>query len=125
MGIKEMMIKRLLNFKIVRDVPGQLLIKFDSNANIQNEFKQYESLLVRGAKLLDGIKELQFDYSRNLIGISYDIKKLNAKKVLVWVQIIIDTLVENFSFIQSNWQDNLNVVISKIEYQLKIKKGRI
>lgn len=125
MGIKEMMIKRLLNFKIVRDAPGQLLIKFDSNANIQNEFKQYESLLVRGAKLLDGIKDLQFDYSRNLIGISYDIKKLNAKKVLAWVQIIIDTLVQNLTFIQNNWQRNLNVVISKIEYQLKIKKERL
>lgn len=125
MGIKEMMIKRLLNFKIVRDTPGQLLIKFDSNANIQKEFKQYESLLVRGAKLLDGIKELQFDYSRNLIGISYDIKKLDAKKVLAWVQIIIDTLVENFSFIQNNWQRNLNVVVNKIEYQLKGKKGRL
>lgn len=125
MGIKEMMIKRLLNFKIVRDVPGQLLIKFDSNTNIQNEFKQYENLLVRGAKLLDGIKELQFDYSRNLIGISYDIKKLEAKKVLVWIQIIIDTLVENLSFIQNNWQRNLNVVVSKIEYQLNIKKQRL
>lgn len=125
MGIKEMMIKRFLTFKVVRNAPGQLVIKFDNNTNIQNEFKQYESLLVRGAKLLDGINELQFDYSRNLIGISYDIKKLEAKKVLAWVQIIIDTLVDNLSFIQNNWQNNLNLVISKVEGQLIIRKQRL
>lgn len=125
MGIKEMMIKRFLKFKILRNVPGQLLIGFDNNVNIESEFRKYESLLVRGAKLLDGINDLQFDYSRNLIGISYDIKKLQVKKVLAWVQIIIDTLVENLTFIQNNWQKNLNGVISKVEYELKLKKQRI
>lgn len=125
-GIKEMMIKRFLTFKIIRNIPGQLVIRFEnSSTNIQSEFKKYESLLVRGAKLLDGINELQFDYSRNLIGISYDIKKLEAKKVLSWVQIIIDTLVDNLSFIQNNWQGNLHGVVSKIEKELKFKKQRI
>lgn len=126
MGLKEMMIKRFLTYKIIRNAPGQLVIKFDnSNANIQSEFQQYENLLVRGAKLLNGINELQFDYSRNLIGISYDIKKLEAKVVIAWIQIIIDTLVDNLTFIQNNWQRNLDVVISKIEYQLKIKRDRL
>lgn len=125
MGIKEMMIKKFLNFKIVRNAPGQLVIRFDNNINIQSEFRQYESLVVRGAKLLDGINDLQFDYSKNLIGISYNIKKLEAKKVLTWIQIIIDTIVDNFSFIQNNWQRNLDVVINKIEYQLKMKKERL
>lgn len=121
-----MMIKRFLSYKIIRNAPGQLVIKFDnSNANIQSEFQQYESLLIRGAKLLDGINDLQFDYSRNLIGISYDIKKLEAKTVLAWIQIIIDTLVDNLTFIQNNWQRNLEVVISKVEYQLKIKRDRL
>jgi len=124
-GIKEMMIKRFLNFKILRNVPGQLLIGFDNNLNIESEFRKYESLLVRGGKLLDGINDLQFDYSRNLIGISYDIKKLQAKQVLTWVQIIIDTLVDNLTFIQNNWQKNLNGVIRKVEYELKLKKQRI
>lgn len=124
-GIKEMMIKRFLSFKIIRDAPGQLVIRFDNNTNIQSEGEQYESLLVKGAKLLDGINELQFDYSRNLIGISYDIKKLQAKKVLAWIQIIMDTLVDNLSFIQNNWEKNLNVVVSKIENQLKTKKQRL
>ncbi|MGL5087649.1 MAG: hypothetical protein ACRC68_18360 [Clostridium sp.] len=126
MGLKEMMIKRFLTYKIIRNAPGQLVIKFDnSNENIQSEFQNYESLLVRGAKLLAGINELQFDYSRNLIGISYDIKKLEAKIVLAWIQIIIDTLVDNLTFIQNNWQRNLDVVISKVEYQLNIKKDRL
>lgn len=120
-----MMIKRFLNFKILRNVPGQLLIGFDNNVNIESEFRKYESLLVRGGKLLDGINDFQFDYSRNLIGISYDIKKLQAKQVLTWVQVIIDTLVDNLTFIQNNWQKNLNGVIRKVEYELKLKKQRI
>ncbi|MBB6621952.1 hypothetical protein H7E67_00775 [Clostridium gasigenes] len=125
MGIKEMMIKRFLRFKIIRDLPGQLVIRFDNNTNIQNEGEQYESLLVKGVKLLDGINDLQFDYSRNLIGISYDIKKLQTKKVLAWIQIIIDTLVDNFSFIKDNWERNSNVVVNKIESQLKTKKQNL
>lgn len=126
MGIKEMMIKRFLTFKIIRNIPGQIVIRFDnSNSNIQNEFKKYESLLVNGAKILEGINDLQFDYSRNLIGISYDIKKLDAKSVLTWVQVIIDTLVNNLTFIQNNWEGNLNVVVSKLEKELKVKKLQI
>lgn len=125
MGIKEMLIKRFLTFKIIRDAPGQLVIRFDNNTNIQNEFKQYESLLVRGSKLLDGVNELQFDYSRNLIGVSYDIKKLETKKVVAWVQIIIDTIVDNLSFIQNNWKDNLDDVVNKMECDLKIRKRRL
>ncbi|MBB6716085.1 hypothetical protein [Clostridium gasigenes] len=125
MGIKEMMIKRFLRFKIIRDLPGQLVIRFDNNTNIQSEGEQYESLLVKGVKLLDGINDLQFDYSRNLIGISYDIKKLQTKKVLAWIQIIMDTLVDNFSFIKDNWERNSNVVVNKIESQLKTKKQNL
>lgn len=126
MGIKEMMIKRFLTFKIIRNIPGQIVIRFDnSSSNIQSEFKKYENLLVKGAKLLDGINDLQFDYSRNLIGISYDIKKLEAVKVLTWVQVIIDTLVNNLTFIQNNWERNLNLVVSKIENELKVKKLQI
>ncbi|MBU3106449.1 hypothetical protein [Clostridium gasigenes] len=125
MGIKEMMIKRFLRFKIIRDLPGQLVIRFDNNTNIQSEGEQYESLLVKGVKLLDGITDLQFDYSRNLIGISYDIKKLQTKKVLAWIQIIMDTLVDNFSFIKDNWERNSNVVVNKIESQLKTKKQNL
>lgn len=119
MGIKEMMMKKFLNFKIVRNVPGQLVIRFDTNKNIESEFRKYETLVVRGGNLLDGIKDMQFDYSKNLIGVSYDIKKLEAKKVLAWVQIIIDTLIDNLKFIQNNWEYNSNEVIRKIEYELK------
>ena len=106
-------------------LPGQLVIRFDNNTNIQSEGEQYESLLVKGVKLLDGINDLQFDYSRNLIGISYDIKKLQTKKVLAWIQIIMDTLVDNFSFIKDNWERNSNVVVNKIESQLKTKKQNL
>lgn len=119
MGIKEMMMKKFINFKIVRNIPGQLVIRFDTNKNIESEFRKYETLVVIGGNLLDGIKDMQFDYSKNLIGVSYDIKKLEAKRVLAWIQIIIDTLVDNLKFIQNNWQNNSDEVIRKIEYELK------
>lgn len=114
-----MMMKKFINFKIVRNIPGQLVIRFDTNKNIESEFRKYETLVVIGGNLLDGIKDMQFDYSKNLIGVSYDIKKLEAKRVLAWIQIIIDTLVDNLKFIQNNWQNNSDEVIRKIEYELK------
>ncbi|ATD55034.1 hypothetical protein [Clostridium chauvoei] len=125
LDLKGKFIKQFLKFKVVRNIPGEILLKFSDNIKIEDKFKKYDVFILKGAKLLEGIKNIDFDYSRNLIGVSYDIKKLDANKVIKWVNIIIDTICSNTSFIEENIDNNLDDITNKIESELNKKKKKI
>lgn len=124
LGIKDIFIKKYLGLKVGRNIPGSMVLKFSDKINIADEFKKYDKLLIRGARLLDGIETLIFNYSNNTIEIKYN-PVLNDRLVFAWAEIIIDTLIKNMDYIKINWEYNIQSVVNKIEKELQIKKQQL
>lgn len=121
MGIKGLLIKKYLGMKVKANKCGHMTLKFSDKISVQDEFKNYDSLITRGAKLLEGVRDLSFNYIENTIDIVYS-KELEDKKVLRWAETIIETLINNIDYINDNWQNNIDDVINKIEKELNSKK---
>lgn len=119
---RDILIKQFFNFQVVRNIPGEMLIKFPNY--IDCKFEKYNIILEEGIKLLEGIKSIQFDYSRNLIGINYNIKKIDSKILLYWIKIVIETLVENSTFIEKNFNIDIDRIILKVKSDLLIKRNK-
>lgn len=119
---RDILIKQFFKFQVVRNIPGEMLIKFPNY--IDCKFEKYNIILEEGIKLLEGIKSIQFDYSRNLIGINYNIKKIDSKILLYWIKIVIETLVENSTFIEKNFNIDIDRIILKVKSDLLIKRNK-
>ncbi|AYE33007.1 hypothetical protein [Clostridium septicum] len=119
---RDILIKQFFNFQVVRNIPGEMLIKFPNY--IDCKFEKYNIILEEGIKLLKGIKSIQFDYSRNLIGINYNIKKMDSKILLYWIKIVIETLVDNSTFIEKNFNVDIDIIILKVKSDLLIKRNK-
>lgn len=119
---RDILIKQFFNFQVVRNIPGEMLIKFPNY--IDCKFEKYNIILEEGIKLLKGIKSIQFDYSRNLIGINYNIKKMDSKILLYWIKIVIETLVDNSTFIEKNFNIDIDRIILKVKSDLLIKRNK-
>ncbi|MGL5381023.1 hypothetical protein [Clostridium sp.] len=122
MGIKGLFIKKYLSFKDIQKDENTLDLVFSKKISIEEKYKVYEYLLMESLNLLSGISDVTINYDNNTITVKHDNKVISKGKIVSWVNILIDTIVENLSFIEDNWESNEEIVINKIKEILEIKK---
>ena len=118
MNIKNHIIKHFIKFKVVHSIPGRLRLKVNNASKIPQEEKEYDKYLVQGLKMLDGIKDLEFNYITGSVVITYDTKKTYEEKIVKWINKVIDIVLGDFKLIEENGQDNLEFVIDTLEQKL-------
>lgn len=120
-SFKKQLIKSFINIRLVSDKPGELIIQTNALAKIGEEVKDYDKQVEALALLLDGIQEVTADYRTNRITIKYDPSKLTNRKVLKWLEIMIDVGIDNLEIIQKYGEDNPDYVINILENALMQK----
>ena len=84
MNIKNHIIKHFIKFKVVHSIPGRLRLKVNNASKIPQEAKEYDKYVVQGLKMLDGIKDLEFNYITGSVVITYDTKKSFRRFQINW-----------------------------------------
>lgn len=110
-GLKKQLVKSFINLRVVSNVPGEIVIQSNAIAKIGEEFQGYDKQAKSLAFLLEGIEEVDVDYKTNKVKIKYDTNKLTPKKVLRWVEIMIDVAIDYLEVIQQYGETNLEYVI--------------
>ncbi|MGL6174663.1 MAG: cation transporter [Cellulosilyticaceae bacterium] len=110
-GLKKQLVKSFINLRVVSSVPGEIVIQSNAIAKIGEEFQGYDKQVENLALLLEGVQEVSVDYKTNKIKIKYDTSKLTPKKILKWVEIIIDVAIDYLEVIQQYGESNLDYVI--------------
>ena len=118
MNIKNHIIKHFIKFKVVHSIPGRLRLKVNNASIIPQEAKEYDKYVVQGLKMLDGIKDVEFNYITGSVVITYDTKKTYEEKIVKWINKVIDIVLGDFKLIEENGQDNLEFVIDTLEQKL-------
>ena len=118
MNIKNHIIKHFIKFKVVHSIPGRLRLKVNNASKIPQEAKEYDKYVVQGLKMLDGIKDVEFNYITGSVVITYDTKKTYEEKIVKWINKVIDIDLRDFNLIEENGQDNLEFVIDTLEQKL-------
>lgn len=118
MNIKNHIIKHFIKFKVVHSIPGRLRLKVNNAYKIPQEAKEYDKYVVQGLKMLDGIKDVEFNYITGSVVITYDTKKTYEEKIVKWINKVIDIVLGDFKLIEENGQDNLEFVIDTLEQKL-------
>ena len=103
---------------MVHSIPGRLRLKVNNAAKIPQEAKEYDKYVVQGLKMLDGIKDVEFNYITGSVVITYDTKKTYEEKIVKWINKVIDIVLGDFKLIEENGQDNLEFVIDTLEQKL-------
>ena len=112
MNIKNHIIKHFIKFKVVHSIPGRLRLKVNNASKIPQEAKEYDKYVVQGLKMLDGIKDVEFNYITGSVVITYE------EKIVKWINKVIDIVLGDFKLIEENGQDNLEFVIDTLEQKL-------
>ena len=118
MNIKNHIIKHFIKFKVVHSIPGRLRLKVNNASKIPQEAKEYDKYVVQGLKMLDGIKDVEFNYITGSVVITYDTKNTYEEKSVKWINKVIDIVLGDFKLIEENGQDNLEFVIDTLEQKL-------
>ena len=118
MNIKNHIIKHFIKFKVAHSIPGRLRLKVNNASKIPQEAKEYDKYVVQGLKMLDGIKDVEFNYVTGSVVITYDTKKTYEEKIVKWINKVIDIVLGDFKLIEENGQDNLEFVIDTLEQKL-------
>ena len=118
MNIKNHIIKHFIKFKVVHSIPGRLRLKVSNASKIPQEAKDYDKYVIQGLKMLDGIKDVEFNYITGSVVITYDTKKTYEEKIIKWINKVIDIVLENFKLIEENGQNNVEFVIDTLEQKL-------
>ena len=99
MNIKNHIIKHFIKFKVVHSIPGRLRLKVNNASKIPQEAKEYDKYVVQGLKMLDGIKDVEFNYITGSVVITYDTKKTYEEKIVKWINKVIDIVLGDFKLI--------------------------
>ncbi|EDS77539.1 conserved hypothetical protein [Clostridium botulinum C str. Eklund] len=118
-NIKLYIIKHLRKIKVIHSIPGRMRLKLPNMSNVPEEFRHYDDFVVRAIKILDGVNEVSFNYVIGTALVTYDIHKIYEKKILNWIEDIVEISIKNLKFIEKYGESNLDYVVETLEQQLK------
>ncbi len=117
--ITKMVLKKFLEFKVIRSIPGRMRLKSKAPEFIFKQVEPYDEYLERAILLLEGVEEVEFNFSIGTALILYDIEKTYEAKVLKWINKIIEVGVENRESIEEYSDTDLEYLEVLLEQQLK------
>ncbi|EGT3617294.1 hypothetical protein FHH43_13870, partial [Clostridium perfringens] len=118
--LKRCVIKMASNIKVVESRRGKVIFKSDLILKGLLRNKEYEEIVESSIKIMKEINKIEFFYDDLKLVISYDWTRTSEKRVVDWLKLIIEVLMDNYeevkNFIESNNKEGL---IRFIEPQLK------
>lgn len=110
-GLKKQLIKSYINIKVVQNLPGALTLKISNLSKIGEQYKGYDAQVFELIKMLDGIGEIKVDFNSELATIYYDQAKLTPQQILKWLNVVIDTTIDQLDLISKYWETNMPYVV--------------
>lgn len=123
--IKNKIVKKLIEFKILRSIPGRMRLKSRAPEAIYSQAEEYDNYLKKAICLLDGIEDVEINYSIGTALIQYDIEKTYELKVLNWINKIIEVGIRNQEEIMEYFSTDMDYLEKLIGQQLSEELERI
>lgn len=115
---KTFIIKQFVKVKVIESRSGYLTLKVPSSLHVEEEYRWYDEFVARGVKILEGVKDIKFNYDEGTIFIAYNVNIVNEEKVLKWINTVINVAITNLKLIEEHGENNLEYVISTLEEKL-------
>ncbi|MGL4345254.1 MAG: hypothetical protein ACRCTE_08660 [Cellulosilyticaceae bacterium] len=120
-GLKKQFIKSYINIKVVQNIPGALTLKISNLSKISDQYKGYDVQVFELIKMLPGINDIKVDFAGELATVYYDNNTVTPQKILKWLNVVIDTTIDQLDFINKNWETNMEYVIATMRELLDKK----
>lgn len=117
--ITRKILKKMVEFKVSRSIPGRMRLKSKAPENIYKEAENYDKYLKRAILLLDGIEKVEFNYQIGTALIQYDIEKTYESKILKWINKIIEVGLKNQDIVAEYSHIDMEYLEKTLEQQLK------
>ncbi|MGO1469157.1 MAG: HMA2 domain-containing protein [Tissierella sp.] len=117
--ITRKILKKMVEFKVSRSIPGRMRLKSKAPENIYKEAENYDRYLKRAILLLDGIEKVEFNYQIGTALIQYDIEKTYESKILKWINKIIEVGLKNQDIVAEYSHIDMEYLEKTLEQQLK------
>lgn len=101
LNFKVALLNFLFKFEVVSDLPGRMRLKVKNFKKIPKEAVEYQKYGVQAIKKLKGVRNVTFNFVIGTILIEYDNDILDSKKIVHWLNIIKNLLVQNIDLINS------------------------
>lgn len=121
LGLKKQFIKSMINIRVVQNLQGALTLKISNLSKIADQYKGYETEVFELIRLLPGISDIKVDFARELATVYYDDTKLKPQQILKWLNIVIDTTIDQLDFISQYWESNKDYVVDTMKTLLQKK----
>lgn len=109
LGIKKQFIKSMIKPEVVSNTPGKLQLYVAQIKKIEEEYKIYETYAEHALLLLNGVENLQVDYPKGIMTITYDNEIVSVQRIMKWLQLMIDIGVDYYDELKSYWEKQPNV----------------
>lgn len=118
-NLKSYILKQATNVKVVKSNLGQVTLKADIIMKIIGDYKQYEGLIKKAIRVLHPIHIITFDYDNKVIIVNYNEHEIKENKVLEWIKIVINVLIDNYDLIKKYIETAQDDLVNVIEDLLK------
>lgn len=123
--ITQKILKKFVEFKVLRSIPGRMRLRSKAPEVIYTQAEDYDEYLKRAIYLLEGIEDVEINYSIGTALIQYDIDKTYELKVLKWINKIIEVGILNQEEIVEYSTTDMEYLEKSIEQQLNEELERL
>lgn len=116
--ITKKVLKKFLEFKITRSIPGRMRLKSKAPMAIYKEAEVYDQYFKRSILLLHGIDKVEINYNIGTALIQYNIEKTHEEKILNWINKIIEIGIKNSEMIIQYGETDIEYLEKVLEQQL-------
>lgn len=117
--IKEMLIRKGLNFKLVNVAEDRVEVKFEKTIKMKEEYKEYLYLLDEVPEVIKGVKKVSLDINDQKAIIVYDNKILNTGDIESLLLDIKEFVIEQWDFVSDSKEEDTKKIIAILKNKLK------
>ena len=117
--IKQYLQKKIFKTEVVSDLPGRLRLKLVHYKTFPKEAIEYIAYIEEAILIFKGIESVQFNTAIGSILITYQPKETCKNDILKWIDIIIQTGINNAKLIEQYGQSDRIYLKKAIEEKLK------
>lgn len=125
MGLKKQFLKSYLDFKIVADNKGLLTLYSKKIGILKDKNDIYIHKVFRLLTQIKGVKEINLNKSECTLEIIYQPNILNAEKLIKYIDLILDVVVENVNLIKNCPTNRMEDLFIILEAKLRDKISKI
>ena len=122
--IKEMLIRKGLNFKLVNVAEDKVEVKFEKTIKMKEEYNEYLYLLDEIPEVIRGVKKVSLDVNNQKAIIVYDNRILNIGDIENLLLDIKEFVIEEWDFVSDSKEEDIKkiIVILKNKFKDRISK---